>query len=84
MGWVSYPGLATHASHALAQRYFTKDRFGSVLAFGVRGGAEAGKAFINSVKLAYHLANVGDVRTLVIHPASTTHEQLTAEEQVAR
>ncbi|KAJ3166867.1 Homocysteine synthase [Geranomyces variabilis] len=80
--WVSYAGLPTHPSHALAKKYLTNG-FGGVLTFGVKGGVEAGKRFLNSVKLASLLANVGDAKTLVIHPASTTHQQLTDEEQLA-
>ncbi|KAJ3157409.1 Homocysteine synthase [Geranomyces michiganensis] len=80
--WVSYAGLPSHPSHALAKKYLTNG-FGGVLTFGVKGGLEAGKRFINNVKLATHLANVGDAKTLVIHPASTTHQQLTDEEQLA-
>ncbi|MEM1203380.1 MAG: O-acetylhomoserine aminocarboxypropyltransferase/cysteine synthase [Acidobacteriota bacterium] len=82
VAWVSYPGLADHPSHGLAQRYL-QHGFGAVLTFGIEGGAEAGRRFIDSVELASHLANVGDAKTLVIHPASTTHQQLTADEQVA-
>jgi O-acetylhomoserine (thiol)-lyase len=82
VAWVGYPGLASHPSHERARRYL-RHGFGGVLAFGIRGGLEAGRAFIDSVELASHLANVGDVRTLVIHPASTTHQQLSAEEQRA-
>jgi O-acetylhomoserine (thiol)-lyase len=78
--WVSYPGLKNHPSHKTAKKYL-KNGFGCVLSFGIKGGLEAGKKFINSVKLASHLANVGDTKTLVIHPASTTHQQLTEEEQ---
>ena len=80
--WVSYPGLESHPHHERAKRYL-KNGFGAVLTFGVKGGIEAGKAFVESVELASHLANVGDTKTLVIHPASTTHQQLTAEEQIA-
>ena len=65
----------------MAQRYL-KDGKGAILGFGIRGGQKAGIKFINSVKLASHLANVGDARTLVIHPASTTHSQLTEKEQI--
>ena len=79
--WVSYPGLADHPSHALAKRYLREGMFGGVLAFGIKGGEEAGRKFIGAVKLASLLANVGDAKTLVIHPASTTHQQLSAEEQ---
>ncbi len=82
VAWVSYPGLESHPYHAQAQKYL-ENGFGAVLAFGVHGGAEAGQKFVESVKLASHLANVGDAKTLVIHPASTTHQQLAAEEQVA-
>jgi O-acetylhomoserine/O-acetylserine sulfhydrylase len=81
VSWVSYPGLASHPSHRQAQKYL-KNGFGSVFTFGIKGGVDAGKKFINSVKLASHLANVGDSRTLVIHPASTTHQQLTEQEQL--
>jgi O-acetylhomoserine/O-acetylserine sulfhydrylase len=78
--WVSFPGLEDHPSHALASKYL-RHGFGSVLAFGIEGGREAGRRFIDNVKLASHLANVGDAKTLVIHPASTTHQQLSDEEQ---
>jgi O-acetylhomoserine (thiol)-lyase len=80
--WVSYPGLEHHPSHDLARRYL-RHGYGCVLTFGIRGGVEAGKAFIDGVELASHLANVGDAKTLVIHPASTTHQQLTDAEQQA-
>ena len=82
VSWVSYPGLSSHPSHELAKRYL-RHGFGAVLTFGIEGGSEAGRRFIDSVQLASHLANVGDAKTLVIHPASTTHQQLTAEEQTA-
>ncbi len=80
--WVNYPGLASHSHHANATSYLTGG-YGAILGFGIKGGIEAGKKFINNVKLASHLANVGDAKTLVIHPASTTHSQLTPEEQQA-
>ncbi len=80
VNWVSYPGLADHPYHSNARRYL-RNGFGCVLSFGVAGGFEAGKRFIERTKLASHLANVGDVKTLVIHPSSTTHSQLTVEEQ---
>ncbi len=80
--WVSYPGLESHPYHQAARKYL-RNGFGGVLAFGIAGGLEAGRTFINSVKLASHLANVGDAKTLVIHPASTTHAQLSSEEQVS-
>jgi O-acetylhomoserine (thiol)-lyase len=80
VAWVNYPGLPEHASHRLAKKYLTRG-FGPILGFGIKGGLEAGKKFIDSVKLLSHLANIGDVKSLVIHPASTTHQQLTPEEQ---
>jgi O-acetylhomoserine (thiol)-lyase len=80
VSWVSHPSRPDHPSHALAKRYL-RHGFGSVLAFGIRGGLKAGRRFIDNVKLASHLANVGDAKTLVIHPATTTHQQLSAEEQ---
>ena len=80
--WVSYPGLPDHPSHETASKYLTNG-FGGVLSFGIAGGMEAGKTFINSVQLASHLANVGDAKTLVIHPNSTTHAQLSDEEKLA-
>jgi O-acetylhomoserine/O-acetylserine sulfhydrylase len=82
VAWVSYPGLENHPSHENAKKYL-KNGFGCVLNFGINGGLEAGVKFINSVKLASHLANVGDAKTLVIHPTSTTHQQLTEDEQVS-
>jgi len=82
VSWVSYPGLEEHASHALAKKYL-KNGFGAVLTFGVKGGKAAGAKLIDNLKLFSHLANVGDVRTLVIHPASTTHQQLSDQEQLA-
>ncbi|MEN6605614.1 MAG: O-acetylhomoserine aminocarboxypropyltransferase/cysteine synthase [Bryobacteraceae bacterium] len=80
--WVNYPGLPGHPHHALAKKYLPKGP-GAILGFGVRGGRDAGVKFINNVKLASHLANVGDAKTLVIHPASTTHSQLSEEDQLA-
>jgi O-acetylhomoserine (thiol)-lyase len=80
--WVTYPGLPGDPNHANAARYLQKG-FGGLVGFGIKGGLEAGKKFINSVKLLSHLANIGDAKSLVIHPASTTHQQLTAEEQQA-
>lgn len=81
--WVWHPSLAGHPSHERAREYFREGAFGSVLSFGIRGGREAGQAFIEGVELASHLANVGDAKTLVIHPASTTHQQLSDREQRA-
>jgi O-acetylhomoserine/O-acetylserine sulfhydrylase len=80
--WVNYPGLASHPYHDTAKRILTNG-FGAVLSFGIKGGAAAGKKFIDSVELASHVANLGDAKTLVIHPASTTHQQLSDEEQAS-
>jgi len=80
VAWVLYPGLPSHPSHDRARRYL-RNGFGAVLSFGVKGGYEAGRTLIDSLRLASHLANVGDAKTLVIHPASTTHQQLSPEEQ---
>jgi O-acetylhomoserine (thiol)-lyase len=79
---VSHPSLPAHPSHALARKYL-RHGFGSVLTFGIRGGREAGRRFIDGVRLASHLANLGDAKTLVIHPSTTTHQQLSDEEQRA-
>ena len=83
--WVSYPGLSSHPSYARVQEYFEQPRAkgGPILSFGVKGGSKQSEKFINSCNLASHLANVGDAKTLVIHPASTTHEQLNEDEQLA-
>jgi len=78
--WVNYPGLKEHSSYKLAKKYL-KGGYGGLVGFGIKGGSEAGKRFIESVKLLSHLANIGDAKSLVIHPASTTHQQLTREEQ---
>ena len=80
--WVWYPGLESHAYHEIAKKYLRNGLFGSMLAFGIKGGLEAGKAFVNNVELSSLLANVGDAKTLVIHPASTTHQQLSEAEQI--
>ncbi|MDD4651511.1 MAG: O-acetylhomoserine aminocarboxypropyltransferase/cysteine synthase [Methanothrix sp.] len=82
VAWVNYPGLEEHPSHALAVKYL-KGKYNAILGFGIKGGLPAAKKFIESVKLLSHLANIGDSKSLVIHPASTTHQQLTAEEQAA-
>lgn len=79
---VIYPGLPDNPNHATAAKYLG-GKFGGLVGFGIKGGLEAGRRFINSVKLISHLANIGDTKSLVIHPASTTHQQLTAEEQLA-
>ncbi len=82
ISWVDYPGLEHHPWHERAKKYLTHG-FGPVVTFGIRGGESAGRTFINSVELASHLANVGDAKTLVIHPASTTHQQLSEAERKA-
>ena len=82
VSWVNYPGLPEHPSHELATKYL-KGHYGALLGFGIKGGLAAGKRFIESVQLLSHLANIGDAKSLVIHPASTTHQQLTPEEQAA-
>jgi O-acetylhomoserine (thiol)-lyase len=80
--WVSYPGLASHPTHELARKYLSGG-FGGVVTFGLKGGVAAGRKLIDSVKLFSLLANVGDAKSLIIHPASTTHQQLSAEDQIA-
>jgi len=82
VNWVNYPGLESHPDYKLAKKYLP-DGQGAILGFGIKGGKKAGVKFINSVKLASHLANIGDSKTLVIHPASTTHQQLSEKEQLA-
>jgi O-acetylhomoserine (thiol)-lyase len=79
---VSYPGLQSHPTHALAKKYHHRGLYGAILGFGIKGGMEAGKRFIDSLKLFSLLANIGDAKSLVIHPASTTHQQLTAQERL--
>jgi len=81
VSWVKYPGLPSHPDHARAQKYLPKGA-GAILGFGVKGGRPAGAQFINSLQLVSHLANIGDARSLAIHPASTTHSQLSEEEQI--
>ena len=80
VSWVNYPGLESHRDYKRAKKYMPKGQ-GAILGFEIKAGLEAGKKFIDSVKLASHLANIGDAKTLVIHPASTTHQQLTKEQQ---
>lgn len=82
VSWVSYPGLPSHPSHETAKKYHKGGRYGAIVGFGIKGGYEAGKQFINELKLFSLLANIGDAKSLVIHPASTTHQQLTPEEQL--
>ncbi len=81
VGWVNYPGLDSHPDHALARKYLKKG-FGSLITFGVKGGFDRAKKVVEGVKLISHLANIGDAKTLIIHPASTTHAQLSQEEQL--
>ena len=80
VNWVNYPGLPDNPNHTIASKYL-KNGYGGIVGFGIKGGLESGKKFINSVKLFSHLANIGDAKSLVIHPASTTHQQLTKQEQ---
>jgi O-acetylhomoserine (thiol)-lyase len=82
VSWVKYPSLPASPYFATAKKY-TPQGGGAVFSFGIKGGYEAGKRFINSLKMFSHLANVGDARSLVIHPSSTTHQQLSAAEQAA-
>ncbi|HRE47943.1 MAG TPA: O-acetylhomoserine aminocarboxypropyltransferase/cysteine synthase [Aggregatilineales bacterium] len=82
VAWVNYPGLPNHKSYERAKKYLPKGA-GAVIGFGIKGGRESGRAFIDNLKVFSHLANVGDARSLAIHPASTTHSQLSAEEQKA-
>jgi O-acetylhomoserine (thiol)-lyase len=80
--WVNHAGLPSSPYHTIAKRYMPKG-CGSVFSFGIKGGADAGRKLIDNLKLFSHLANVGDAKSLVIHPASTTHEQLSPEQQKA-
>ncbi|MBE7706353.1 MAG: O-acetylhomoserine aminocarboxypropyltransferase/cysteine synthase [Cyanobacteria bacterium SIG30] len=82
VSWVNYPGLEDNKNHELAKKYFKKG-FGAMIGFGIKGGVEAGVKFIDNVKLLSHLANIGDAKSLVIHPASTTHQQLSHDERIA-
>jgi O-acetylhomoserine (thiol)-lyase len=82
VSWVTYPGLESDPGHKMAAKYM-KHGFGGLVGFGIKGGLKAGRTFIDSVKLLSHLANIGDAKSLVIHPASTTHQQLTPEQQKA-
>jgi O-acetylhomoserine (thiol)-lyase len=81
ISWVSYPGLPDHPYHANAKKYLRKGAYGGIVVFGIKGGIDAGRAFIDNLQLSSLLANVGDAKTLVIHPASTTHQQLSEKEQ---
>jgi O-acetylhomoserine (thiol)-lyase len=82
VNWVNYSGLANHPSHKLAKKYLNGN-YGGLVGFGIKGGKENGRRLIESVKLFSHLANIGDTKSLIIHPASTTHQQLTPQEQAA-
>ena len=82
VSWVNYPGLASHKDNVRAKKYLPKGE-GAIIGFGIKGGLEAGRKFIDSVRLLSHLANVGDAKSLVIHPASTTHQQLSEQEQIS-
>ncbi len=79
--WVQYPGLESHPQHEIAKKYFLHGHYGAIIGFGIKGGLEAGKQLIRHIELFSHLANVGDAKSLIIHPASTTHSQLVPEEQ---
>ena len=81
VSWVNYPGLSDNPHHEAAQQYFEKNHFGALVGFGVKGGIEAGKKFIDNLQLFSHLANIGDAKSLAIHPATTTHQQLDEAEQ---
>jgi O-acetylhomoserine (thiol)-lyase len=80
--WVNYPGLSSHDTYATAKKYLPKGK-GAILTFGIKGGLAEGKKFIEACNLHSHVANVGDAKSLVIHPASTTHQQLSEEDQHA-
>ena len=81
--WVVYPGLASHPAHDLAARYHYRDLYGAIVGFGIKGGREAGRRFVESTELFSHLANIGDAKSLVIHPATTTHSQLDPDQLAA-
>jgi len=81
VSWVTYPGLENHPAHSNAKKYLRANNYGGIVTFGIKGGREAGKKLINNLKLVSLLANVGDAKTLIIHPASTTHSQLSEEER---
>lgn len=82
VNWVSYPGLPSHSTHDLARAYHGRGLYGAIIGFGIEGGREAGRRFVENTRLLSHLANIGDAKSLVIHPATTTHSQLTSEEQL--
>jgi O-acetylhomoserine (thiol)-lyase len=80
--WVHYPGLESSPDHPRAKKYLPRGA-GAIVGFGIKGGAEAGRGFIDALELVSHLANVGDAKTLAIHPATTTHQQLSSAEQLS-
>ncbi len=82
VSWVNYPGLTSHPQHSTARKYHHRGLYGGILGFGIKGGRDAGQKFIEGLQLLSHLANVGDAKSLAIHPASTTHSQLSSEEQL--
>ena len=82
VNWVNYPGLASNPTHALANKYL-QHGFGGIVGFGIKGGKLAGEKFIDKLQLFLHLANIGDAKSLAIHPASTTHQQLTPKERLS-
>ena len=83
VSWVNYPGLPTHPAYATASTYFHRGLYGAILGFGVKGGRDSGRNVVESTKLFSHLANIGDVKSLIIHPATTTHSQLSENEQAS-
>jgi O-acetylhomoserine (thiol)-lyase len=82
VSWVNYPGLPSHQAYETASKYWQHGLFGAILGFGVKGGVEAGRKIVESVEIFSHLANIGDAKSLIIHPATTTHSQLTDTEQI--
>ncbi len=83
VSWVNYPGLPSHPAYETANKYWQHGLYGAILGFGVKGGAEAGRKLVESVEIFSHLANIGDAKSLIIHPATTTHSQLTEQEQAS-
>ncbi len=83
ISWVNYPGFPSHPAYDRASKYHRNGLYGAILGFGIKGGLESGKKLIDSLKIFSNLANIGDAKSLVIHPASTTHSQLSEEEQAA-
>ena len=83
VSWVNYPGLTTHTDHAEATKYHQRGLYGALIGFGVKGGYDAALAFIDKLRVFSLLANIGDAKSLVIHPASTTHQQLNPDEQLS-